>query len=223
LGCQIAYRYYSHGSGAVKRIDIVIGATNGIHLTCPAQPRGALGVFFVCAKEECGAMSDNTKNENKTEEWIPLVITVTDDSTEQFLKKLKRWCDDPSSEPELERWNRIGYPKGLPFVVRKPEQWELDHYQYFPTPKRARLLEKEGKADEALEIYMRILRNYTPRGTLYYERPAIILERAGKHDDAILICDRAIAAISEGLFNADTEPFERRRARLAKKEIRKGI
>lgn len=168
-------------------------------------------------------MSDNTRNEDNTEKWIPLAITVTDDSTEQLLQRLKRWRDDPSSEPELERWIRIGYPKGLPFMVRKPEQWELDHDQCFPMFKRARLLEKEGKADEALEIYMRILRNYTPRGTLYYERPAIILERAGEYDDAILICDRAIMAISEGLFSADTEPFERRRARLAKKRIRKGI
>jgi tetratricopeptide (TPR) repeat protein len=196
---------------------------NGTHLTSTAQLPGALGIFLACVKGECGAMSDNTKNENNTEEWIPLVIAVTDDSTERFLEKLKRWRDDPSSEPELERWIRIGYPKGLPFMVRKPEQWELDHDQYFPMFKRARLLEKEGKADEALEIYMRVLRNYTPRGTLYYERPAIILERAGEYDDAILICDRAIMAISEGVFSGDTEPFERRRARLAKKRIRKGI
>ena len=64
---------------------------------------------------------------------------------------------------------------------------ELITTSIFQSFKRARLLEKEGKADEALEIYMRILRNYTPRGILYYERPAIILERAGEYDDAILI------------------------------------
>lgn len=97
---------------------------------------------------------------------------------------------------------------------------EMEFDIYYPMYVQARLCEREGESDEALEIYMDILRSYVPSGTVYYERPAIILERAGEYDNAIRICDMAIVRIQAGLFNADTEDSEKRKARLIRKRAK---
>ena len=155
-----------------------------------------------------------SKRAARKDRWIPRNTTW---STEELVRRLNRWHEDPSSEPEIEAWYQDEQRMDVPPGRHRLCQWEREHDEYYPMYVRARLCEREDASDEALEIYMAILNRYIPRGTAYYERPAIILKRAGEYDDAIRICDMAIRAILARLFNADTEPFEKRKARLERK------
>ncbi|HHY08266.1 MAG TPA: hypothetical protein GX530_07045 [Corynebacteriales bacterium] len=157
-----------------------------------------------------------SKHALRKDRWIP---RNTIWSTEELVRKLKRWYEDRLSEPEIEALYQAEQRTGVPPGRRRLCQWELEHDEYYPMYVRARLSEREDAPDEALEIYMDILNRYIPRGTVYYERPTIILERAGEYDDAIRICDMAIKAIQARLFNADTEPFEKRKVRLERKRV----
>lgn len=165
-------------------------------------------------------MSGKVKNKKDTKSWTP--FDIKDCPPEDLARRLKRWLDNPTTEPVLEEWYQTGYPKGLPFAERKPDQWELDHKKYYPIYEQARVLEKNGQPEEALRLYMEIMHNYTPYGTAYYERPTIILERLGRFEEAIIICDRAIRAINNNLFHGDIEPFEKRKKRLEKKISNRG-
>ena len=90
--------------------------------------------------------------------------------------------------------------------------------QYFAMYEEARKLEKQSKPDEALKIYLNILDKYTPDGSAYYERPRIILERQGRYDEAINICQCAIDAINNGNLNGEVDEFEHSINRLLKKK-----
>jgi len=89
--------------------------------------------------------------------------------------------------------------------------------KYFALYQKARELEKSNRVDEALEIYLQILKNYDPLGTSYYERPAIILEKQKRYDEALQIANKAVSAIKSKRFNANPEEFEKRIDRLHKK------
>ncbi len=82
---------------------------------------------------------------------------------------------------------------------------------------QGKALEKQGKTDEALALYLKNLKRL-PQGTDYYTRPCIILEKQKKYDKAIEICDLAIKCIKEKRFNADIEDFIHRRERLISKK-----
>lgn len=69
----------------------------------------------------------------------------------------------------------------------------------------------------AYKTYFKILSQYNPKGTAYYERPCIILEKQKRYDEAINICQRVIKAIKNNEFNASIEEFEHRLNRLIKK------
>lgn len=135
---------------------------------------------------------------------------VKDVLPEDLVKRLRNWVQDPSSEPEIEQC----YRSGQPLTVRRPERWEIEHRRYYPLYMKARELERMGKPDEALVIYRNILLDFTPIGTVYYERPAILLERKGEYQEAIAICDMAIANLKQ---EGAKEEFRRRKARLKKK------
>lgn len=51
----------------------------------------------------------------------------------------------------------------------------------------AKTLEKAGEIEKALSIYMDVINNYSPEGSLYYERPAIMLEKIGDYKRALSI------------------------------------
>ena len=94
------------------------------------------------------------------------------------------------------------------------EQYNFN--KIFSRYKQARNIEKEGKLDEALSIYLQLLENCPP-GTDYYIRPCIILEKKKEFTKAIEICDFAIENIRQGRFNADENEFLKRKERLVKK------
>lgn len=108
-------------------------------------------------------------------------------------------------------------------IVSNLEQEAVKRYQkevfdtYYSMFEKARELEKQDKPDEALNLYLHILSSFTPEGTLYYERPMILLEKQQRFSEAIEICERAIKEIKAKTFNADVKPFETRLSRLMKK------
>lgn len=91
-----------------------------------------------------------------------------------------------------------------------------NHTKLFEKYETARALEREGKADAALELYRQIL-PYCPQGTDYYIRPCIILERMKQYDEAVEICKQAIRMIHEGRMQADVTEFQKRMNRLLSK------
>lgn len=90
---------------------------------------------------------------------------------------------------------------------------------YYSMYVQAKALEKTDP-DAALAVYDQILSKFTPRGTLYYERPCILLERKKtkeSYQKAIKICERAIRVIEATKFNANADEFVKRKERLQKK------
>lgn len=86
----------------------------------------------------------------------------------------------------------------------------------------ARGIEKEHP-DEALEKYMDILSRFKPDGTLYYERPAILLERNKRYEEAIEVCKLALKNLKannpstyEGTKQEFTKRIERCKVKIAK-------
>jgi tetratricopeptide (TPR) repeat protein len=123
-------------------------------------------------------------------------------------KNINEWIKNPTSHPEIERLGN-----DINFKTKTDKDFKK-YYQYY---EKARALEKDKKENEALKIYLNILDKYTPMGTAYYERPAIILERQKRYKEAIMVCKQAIKAINKDDFHATPEEFEYRLDRLNNK------
>lgn len=109
-----------------------------------------------------------------------------------------------------------------PSIPRRKLLWEEEFDLYSPIYKKALALEKRGKIEEALQSYLYILQEYLPIGTVYYTRPAILLERKGDYELAIQICNQAIkVANASSHYHFSEDEFlhrkERLNAKLAKK------
>lgn len=104
-----------------------------------------------------------------------------------------------------------------PKALTESEQFAL----YFPMYETARMWEKVGNTEGALALYTEILKRFDPTGMVYYERPAILLERQGRYPEAIAICERAIRGIKAKQWHMDLDAFLRRLRRLMDKHNRK--
>lgn len=93
-------------------------------------------------------------------------------------------------------------------------------YEYYSLFTTARNLEKQKLYEEAVNIYLDILKNYNPvgLGPAYYERPCILLEKLKRYDEAIEICNLAISRIDKYNFHFPKDDFEKRLDRLIKKK-----
>ncbi len=68
-------------------------------------------------------------------------------------------------------------------------------------------LEKEGKIDEAIEIYLENVKRYKTPGIAHFERPAILLEKQGRYKEAIKVCDMALKL--KAVHKPTAEQFQR--------------
>ena len=59
---------------------------------------------------------------------------------------------------------------------------------------------------------------FNPEGMDYYVRPCIVLEKLGRYDDAIDICQQGLIQIKSGKFNGDVSALNKRIERLKKKK-----
>lgn len=57
---------------------------------------------------------------------------------------------------------------------------------------RAYQYEKEGDYETALDFYYWLLYTYSPGGAVYFERPAIILEKLKRYEEAVIIVQMQI-------------------------------
>lgn len=118
----------------------------------------------------------------------------------------------------------IVYPPEIQAIFDKSNKeskmWEqiaAEQKQYYLLYEKAREFERMGLLDKALEIYIDIINNYSPIGTVYYERPAIILEKLKRYSEVIVICEKAISKIDNKYFHANPLEFQRRIDRVKKK------
>lgn len=79
---------------------------------------------------------------------------------------------------------------------------------------RAKQYEKLGREQEALEIYLEIHEKFFPNTSDLYERPAILLEKRKRFEEAIHICEKAIKFINEGKITGIKDNFTRRIERI---------
>ncbi len=88
---------------------------------------------------------------------------------------------------------------------------------YYKLYEKARELEKANQVESALKIYLDILLKYTPLGTAYYERPAIILEKQKEYIKALKICELVLNnsnRFNEPTWKSAKESFTKRKNRL---------
>lgn len=79
---------------------------------------------------------------------------------------------------------------------------------------KAKSFERMGREEEALKIYLEIHENFFPNTSDLFERPAILLEKRKRFDEAIQICEKAIKLIGEGKITGVKDNFERRIFRI---------
>lgn len=79
---------------------------------------------------------------------------------------------------------------------------------------KAKNFERMGREEEALKIYLEIHEKFFPNTSDLFERPAILLEKRKRFDEAIQICEKAIKLIAEGKITGVKDNFERRIYRI---------
>lgn len=75
---------------------------------------------------------------------------------------------------------------------------------------RAKRFERLGNDTEALNIYMEIHENFFANTSDLYERPAVILEKKHRFQEAIDMCEKAIELIKDDKISGTVEQFEKR-------------
>ncbi len=92
--------------------------------------------------------------------------------------------------------------------------------EYYALYKIAAEKEKNNDVDGALELYLDILKRYAPVGIIYYERPAIILEKRKEYERALEICNLALnnpQRFNKPTWKSIKEKFTKRKTRLLNK------
>lgn len=88
---------------------------------------------------------------------------------------------------------------------------------------RAKRMERMGNEDEALRIYLDIHDNHMPNTSDLFERPAIILERKRRYQEALDICQKALDLLADDLMTGTASTFEKRINSIHKKMERENI
>lgn len=125
-----------------------------------------------------------------------------------FGNDLDNWIDGKGDLKRISICNKLR--------EKKEKRTDKNFYRIFNPYQKARELERKGKIDDALKIYLKLLIECPP-GTEYYTRPCIILEKKHEYLQAIEICDLAIKSIREERYQADESEFTHRKNRLLSK------
>lgn len=79
---------------------------------------------------------------------------------------------------------------------------------------RAKVLERAGREEDALKTYLEIHEKFFPNTSDLFERPAILLEKRKRFNEAIAMCEKAIKLINEGKVTGVKDNFTRRIERI---------
>lgn len=82
---------------------------------------------------------------------------------------------------------------------------------------KAKQMDRLGNDDAALALYLEILENYLPNLYANFERPAIILEKKHRYQEALEICQKALELIEEEKISGDKEKCQQRITKLMDK------
>lgn len=75
---------------------------------------------------------------------------------------------------------------------------------------KAKRMERFGKDTEALDIYMEIHEKFFPNTSDLYERPAVILEKKQRFEEALALCEKAIERIENNKVSGTVDSFQKR-------------
>lgn len=82
--------------------------------------------------------------------------------------------------------------------------------EQFKLLQRAKKIEGMGNASRALEMYLELHEKYEPNTSDAFERPAVLLERFKRYEEALAMCHKAIEGIQNDTLSGTTEKFEKR-------------
>lgn len=94
----------------------------------------------------------------------------------------------------------------------------MSNNEYYHIFERAQRLERAGNDDKALELYLEIHESYEPNLSQAYERPAIILEKKRRYDEAIELCEKAISMIENDRLTGSKDKFYSRIEKIRLKQ-----
>lgn len=89
--------------------------------------------------------------------------------------------------------------------------------EQFKLYKRAKKLEEMGNTDRALDLYLELHEKYDPNTSDAYERPAILLERKKRYEEALALCEAAIEEINNDRVSGTVDKFNRRKESILEK------
>ncbi|MBI9011967.1 MAG: hypothetical protein JEZ08_07010 [Clostridiales bacterium] len=82
--------------------------------------------------------------------------------------------------------------------------------EQFKLLKRAKKLEQMGNPDRALDLYLELHERYEPNTSDAYERPAVLLERQKRYQEAYDMCKSAIEEIENDRMSGTVDKFQKR-------------
>jgi len=82
--------------------------------------------------------------------------------------------------------------------------------EQFKLLQRAKKMETMGNSQRALEMYLELHEKYDPNTSDAYERPAILLERFQRYQEAKDMCLKAIEGIHDDTISGTIDKFEKR-------------
>lgn len=137
----------------------------------------------------------------------------------EYSDDLIKWVHGKSDPKRISAYEEI--QKAYYEASKEEEKREKKNFDYiYSRYEKARKLEKEGEEDKALKIYLKLL-DRIPQGTVYYERPCIILEKKHEYQKAIDICNIELKAVEDGRFGGNVDAVKNealhRKERLIKK------
>lgn len=110
------------------------------------------------------------------------------------------------------------WKKRIPKIPKTPKSPELfPHFdKSIKLYNKALRLEKAGKIDKAIKIYLKNIRKYRTPGIAHFERPAILLEKEGRYKEAIKVCNMALKLkiVPESTAEGFQRNFSARKRRL---------
>jgi len=95
--------------------------------------------------------------------------------------------------------------------------------EQFKLLKRAKKLEQMGNPDRALDLYLELHERYEPNTSDAYERPAALLERQKRYQEAYDMCKSAIEEIENDRMSGTVEKFQKRLDGISAKMTEKPI
>lgn len=116
--------------------------------------------------------------------------------------------------------SNTGFGKELEAYNREREEENAEnlekHEKIIMLHEKAHDLERDGDLEGALELYIKNLESH-PDGTVYFDRPCIVLEKLGRYEEAIELCNQALERIDKKKMNCNPGSYYKRRDRLWKK------